>query len=71
MPKGIRTDYTKEYKLTAVHLMKSGIFKPHEVFALLGGIDRQTVYRWVKEYEAKGESAFNSKSVLPGSELKL
>ena len=70
MPKGIRKDYTKEYKLTAVHLMKSGLFKPQEVFALIGGIDRQTVYRWVKEYEEKGEAAFDSKGILPSGELK-
>lgn len=70
MPKGIRKDYTKEYKLTAVHLMKSGLFKPHEVFALLGGIDRQTVYRWIKEYEEKGEAAFDSKGILPSAEVK-
>lgn len=70
MPKGERNEYSKEYKLTAVHLMKSGLFKPKDIFEMLGGVDRQTVYRWVKEYEAKGEAAFDSKAVLPGSELK-
>lgn len=70
MPKGERKDYTKEYKLTAVHLMKSGLFKPKEVFELLGGIDRQTVYRWIQEYDKNGESAFESKAVLPSAELK-
>lgn len=70
MPKGERKEYSKEYKLTAVHLMKSGMFKPKDIFELLGGIDRQTVYRWIKEYDAEGESAFDSKAVLPGSELK-
>lgn len=69
MPKGERKEYSKEFKLSAVHLMKSGLFKPKEVFELLGGIDRQTVYRWVKEYEISGEAAFDSKAVLPGSEL--
>lgn len=70
MPKGERNEYSKEFKLTAVHLMKSGMFKPKEVFKMLGGIDRQTVYRWIKEYEKGGEAAFDSKAVLPGSELK-
>ena len=70
MPKGIRKDYTKEYKLTAVHLMKSGLFKPREVFTMLGGIDRQTVYRWIKEYDESGEAAFDRKAVLPSAELK-
>lgn len=70
MPKGERKDYTKEFKLTAVHLMKSGLFKPKKVFELLGGIDRQTVYRWIKEYDTDGEAAFNDKSVVNGNELK-
>ena len=69
MPKGERNAYSKEFKLTAVHLMKSGLFKPKDVFEMLGGVDRQTVYRWVKEYEKDGEAAFDSKAVLPGGEL--
>ena len=69
MPKGERNKYSKEFKLTAVHLMKSGLFKPKDVFEMLGVVDRQTVYRWVKEYEKDGEAAFDSKAVLPGSEL--
>lgn len=63
------TTYSKEYKLTAVMLMKSKLFKPREVFELLGGIDRQTVYRWVKEYEAKGESAFDGKGTVDFKEI--
>ena len=70
MPKGERKDYAKELKLTAVFLMKSGKLAPKEVFELLGGIDRQTVYRWVHEYEEKGEAAFDSKAVLPAQELR-
>lgn len=70
MPKGERNEYSKEFKLTAVHLMKSGLFKPKDIFEMLGGVDRQTVYRWVKEYEKDGEAAFDSKAVVPGSELK-
>ena len=70
MPKGERKEYSKEFKLTAVHLMKSGLFKPKEIFEMLGGIDRQTVYRWIKEYEKYGETAFDSKAVLPGDESK-
>lgn len=69
MPKGKRKTYSKEYKLTAVLLMKSGKFRPKEVFEMLGGIDRQTVYRWVSEYEKYGEEAFDSEGVLPGKML--
>ena len=70
MPKGVRRDYSKEYKLAAVYLMKSGKMKPKEVFEFFDGIDRQTVYRWVQEYEKEGEAAFDDKAVLPGAELK-
>lgn len=71
MPKGERKDYPKELKLTAVYLMRSGKMEPKEIFALLGGLDRQTVYRWVHEYEDRGETAFDDKrAVLPARELR-
>ena len=71
MPKGKRKDYSAEYKLAAVMMMKSGALRPKEVFAILGGIDRQTVYRWVQEYEAQGEAAFREeRAVLPAKRLK-
>lgn len=70
MEKKERKEYTKEFKLSAVHLMKSGVLKPKEVFELLGGIDRQTVYRWISEYDREGESAFDSKAVVPGDALR-
>ena len=67
MPKGIRKEYSPEIKLAAVMLMKSKAMRPKEVFEILGGIDRQTVYRWIKEYENGGEAAFRRDSaVLPG-----
>lgn len=70
MPKGTRKDYSAEYKLAAVMMMKSGTLKPKEVFAILGGIDRQTVYRWVKEYDEQGEGAFREeKAVLPARQI--
>ena len=57
--------------IAAVMLMKSGAMRPKEVFALLGGIDRQTVYRWIKEYDLAGEAAFRKETaVLPGPELR-
>ena len=69
MAKGIRKEYTKEFKLTAVYLMQSGRFKPRDVFRMLGGVDRQTVYRWVREYETEGETAFDSRAPMPGKLL--
>ena len=71
MPKGIRKEYSPEIKLAAVMLMKSKAMRPKEVFEILGGIDRQTVYRWIKEYENGGEAAFRRDSaVLPGKTLR-
>lgn len=71
MPKGIRKEYTKEFKLSVVMLMKSKTMRPKEIFELYGGLDRQTAYRWIKEYAEKGADAFDPKrAVLPGSELR-
>lgn len=69
MPKGERRKYSKEFKLSAVYMMLSKVYKPKEVFAMLQ-VDRQTVYRWVQEFKEKGESAFDDHSVIPGDELK-
>lgn len=69
MPKGERKQYTKEFKLSAVYMMLSKEFAPKEISAMLD-VDRQTIYRWVQEFKANGEKAFDNKSVLPGDELK-
>lgn len=69
MPKGERKQYTKEFKLSAVYMMLGKEFAPKEICAMLH-VDRQTVYRWVQEFKASGEKAFDDKSVLPGDELK-
>lgn len=69
MPKGIRKDYTKEFKLSVVYAMLSKTMKPKEIFELYK-IDRQTAYRWVSEFKANGEKTFDAKSVVPSTELK-
>lgn len=69
MPKGERKTYTKEFKLSAVYLMLGKTMRPQEIFKLLD-VDRQTVYRWVSEFKARGESAFDEKAVLPGNEVR-
>lgn len=69
MSKSERKTYTKEFKLHAVYMMLSGIYKPKDVFKMLN-VDRQTVYRWVNEYKQFGESAFDSKAVAPGDEVR-
>lgn len=68
MPKGQRKRYTKEFKLSTVYLMLSNQYQPKQVFEMMQ-IDRQTAYRWVSEFKARGERAFEDKSVLPGDEL--
>lgn len=70
MPKGERRRYTKEFKLNAVYLMLSKVYQPKEVFHMLN-VDRQTVYRWVSEFKANGEKAFDEKRpVLPGDQVR-
>lgn len=69
MPKSERKRYTKEFKLSAVYLMMSKAYKPKEVFQMLD-VDRQTVYRWVREFKQQGEHAFDEKAVLPGDEVR-
>lgn len=69
MPKGERRTYTKEFKLSAVYLMLGKTMQPKEIFKLLD-VDRQTVYRWVSEFKAQGEAAFDEKAVLPGNEVR-
>lgn len=68
MSKGERKTYTKEFKLNAVYMLMSKQYPPKEVFRMLD-VDRQTVYRWVKEFKAMGEKAFDHQGVLPGEEL--
>lgn len=69
MPDSERKRYTKEFKLSAVYLLMSGVYPPKEVFSMLK-VNRQTVYRWVKEFKAQGEKAFEDRSVVPGDELQ-
>ena len=69
MPKGERKKYTKEFKLSAVYLMMSKTMRPKDIFKMLD-VERQTVYRWVSEFKAQGEKAFDEKAVLPGDELR-
>lgn len=69
MPKGERKRYSKAFKLNAVYMMLSGTKRPKEIFQMLD-VDRQTVYRWVSEFKARGEAAFEEKAVLPGDAVR-
>ncbi len=68
MSKMKRRTYTKEFKVEAVELMLSKVYRPKEVVEMLG-VDRQTLYRWVKEYKANGASAFDGTPLIRGSEI--
>ena len=69
MPKGDRTDYTKEFKLSAVLLMKSGAYRPKEIIRILN-VNRQTIYRWIHEYNKKGEDAFHTRPLPHKDEVR-
>ena len=69
MAKGQRKSYTKEFKLSVVYAMLGKAQRPKEIFEEYK-IDRQTAYRWVNEFKAKGENAFEGKSVLLGEEVE-
>ena len=49
--------------------MLSKTMPPKDIFQILD-VDRQTVYRWVSEFKAHGEAAFDDKAVLPGDEVR-
>lgn len=71
MPKGggKQKRYSKEFKLGAAYLLMSKAYSPKEVFQM-PDVDRRTVYRWVQEFKASGETAFEKKAVLPGEEVR-
>ena len=61
--------FTKEFKLSAVYLMLSKTMRPVDIAKMLD-VDRQTIYRWVKEFKQNGESAFDEKRVTDKQELR-
>lgn len=68
VPRGERTTYTKEFKLSVVYKMMSKEFKTSDICKEYG-IPRQTAHRWLKEFKEGGESAFDGKGVTPGEDL--
>lgn len=61
--------FTKEFKLSAVYLMLSKTMRPVDIAKMLD-VDRQTIYRWVKEFKEGGESSFDEKRVTDKQELR-
>ncbi len=69
MPRKERRTYTKEFKLDVVSKKINNIYRTKEICEKYD-VDRQTLCRWVNEYKKGGESAFDSKAVLEGNELR-
>ena len=69
MQKRPERKFTKEFKLSAVYLMLSKTMRPVDIAKMLD-VDRQTIYRWVKEFKENGESAFDEKRVTDKQELR-
>lgn len=69
MQKRPERKFTKEFKLSAVYLMLSKTMRPVDIAKMLD-VDRQTIYRWVKEFKQNGESAFDEKRVTDKQELR-
>lgn len=69
MSKESRRVFTKEFKLDIVEKKLSNIYSTKEICEIYD-LNRQTVWRWVKEFKKNGPLAFDSKAVVPGNELK-
>lgn len=69
MAKGKRKTYTKEFKLDVVYKKLHNIYRTKEICEIYD-VDRQTLCRWVNEFKEAGESAFDSKAVLEGHEVR-
>ena len=62
-----RTTYTKEFKREAVRLLESGDTDGSALARELG-IRRNMLYKWQKEIQDKGESAFAGPGRKPASQ---
>lgn len=61
-------NYDKEFKLNAVQLCKNS-GKPGSKIADDLGIPKQTLYQWIKDYEADGKEGFRGKgNIRPSNE---
>lgn len=62
--------YDKEFKLNAVQLCKSSGKAVGKIAEDLG-VPKQTLYQWVKDYEADGEEGFRGKGIIRPSNEEL
>ena len=55
-----RKTFTKEFKQEAVQLLEQGDRSPADIARELG-INRNQLYKWQEQFQAKGEEAFPGK----------
>lgn len=66
-----RKTYTRAFKLEAVELLEAGD-KSAEQLARELGVRRNSIYKWQKELQQKGEDAFsNKRGPKPPAEAEL
>ena len=64
-----RRTFTKEFKHKIVMLKFANTMKTKEICKMYD-LDRQTIHRWVNEFNAKGMSAWEGNGVVPGDDLE-
>ena len=70
MPEDKRRTFTKEFKYKIVMLKFANTMKTKEICKMYD-LDRQTIHRWVNEFNAKGMSAWEGKGIVPGDALEM
>ena len=70
MPKNKRRTFTSDFKIKIVQLKLLGNMKTSEICKMYD-LDRQTIHRWVDEYNKYAESGMSGKGVVPGQDLEV
>lgn len=70
MPEDKRRTFTQEFKIKIIRLKLFGKMKTSEICKMYD-LDRQTIHRWVKEYDKCGEEGISKNGVVPGDALEM
>lgn len=70
MPKNKRRTFTSEFKIKIVQLKLLGNMKTSEICKMYD-LDRQTIHRWIDEYNKHAEIGMSGKGVVPGRDLEM
>lgn len=65
-----RKRYTREFKLEAVRLLEEGRTPPADLARELG-INRNQLYKWQEQLQARGENAFPGIGRPPAAEAEV